>query len=72
METYENGGYACHANIPTDTMVKFQDATKETQVIRFEVSATASRGSAIGSAAFWQRDGSNLSPSRVLARRGWW
>jgi len=31
MEAYENGGHAYHATMPTDALVKFRDAMKETE-----------------------------------------
>ena len=36
METYENGGHAYHATMPTDALLKFNDAMKETEVYGFE------------------------------------
>lgn len=35
MEAYENGGHAYHATMPTDALVKFRDAMKETKSIGF-------------------------------------
>ncbi len=37
MEAYENGGHAYHATMPTDALVKFHDAMKETKAIGFDV-----------------------------------
>jgi aspartate aminotransferase-like enzyme len=31
MEVYENGGHAYHATMPTDALVKFRNAMKETE-----------------------------------------
>jgi aspartate aminotransferase-like enzyme len=36
MEAYENGGHAYHATMPTDALVKFRDAMKETEAIGFD------------------------------------
>ncbi len=36
MEAYENGGHAYHATLPTDALVKFRDAMKETEEYGFE------------------------------------
>tara|TARA_B110000196_G_C20916811_1_gene553281 strand:+ start:137 stop:556 length:420 start_codon:yes stop_codon:yes gene_type:complete len=36
MEAYENGGHAYHATMPTDALVKFRDAMKETEEYGFE------------------------------------
>ena len=36
METYEGGGHAYHATMPTDALVKFHEAMKETQVYGFD------------------------------------
>ena len=36
METYEAGGHAYHATMPTDALVKFHDAMKETEEYGFE------------------------------------
>ena len=35
MEAYENGGHAYHATLPTDTIVKFHAAMKETETFGF-------------------------------------
>ncbi|HIC18142.1 TPA: alanine--glyoxylate aminotransferase family protein, partial [Candidatus Poribacteria bacterium] len=36
MEAYENGGHAYHATMPTDALVKFRHAMKETEEYGFE------------------------------------
>jgi aspartate aminotransferase-like enzyme len=36
MEAYENGGHAYHATMPTDALVKFHDAMKETEAYGFD------------------------------------
>ncbi|MAF50275.1 MAG: aminotransferase class V-fold PLP-dependent enzyme [Rhodospirillales bacterium] len=36
MESYENGGHAYHATMPTDALVKLRDAMKETEAYGFE------------------------------------
>tara|TARA_B110000196_G_scaffold197806_1_gene169472 strand:+ start:141 stop:1289 length:1149 start_codon:yes stop_codon:yes gene_type:complete len=36
METYENGGHAYHATMPTDALLKFNNAMKETEAYGFE------------------------------------
>jgi aspartate aminotransferase-like enzyme len=36
MEAYEDGGHAYHATMPTDALVKFHDAMKETEEYGFE------------------------------------
>ncbi len=36
MEAYEGGGHAYHATMPTDALVKFRDAMKETEEFGFE------------------------------------
>ena len=36
METYENGGHAYHATMPTDGLKNFRDVMKETQGLGFE------------------------------------
>lgn len=36
MEAYENGGYAYHATMPTDALVRLRDAMKETQEYGFD------------------------------------
>ena len=36
MEAYENGGHAYHATMPTDALVKFRDAMRETQDYGFD------------------------------------
>jgi len=36
MEAYENGGFAYHATMPTDALVKFRDAMKETEAYGFD------------------------------------
>jgi aspartate aminotransferase-like enzyme len=37
MDAYEGGGHAYHATMPTDALVKFHDAMKETKAIGFDV-----------------------------------
>ena len=32
METYEDGGHAYHATMPTDALIQFRDAMRETEV----------------------------------------
>jgi len=36
MDAYENGGHAYHATMPTDALVKFRDAMKETEAMGFD------------------------------------
>lgn len=36
METYENGGHAYHATLPTDTLARLRDAMQETEADGFE------------------------------------
>jgi len=36
METYEGGGHAYHATMPTDALVKFHESMKETQAYGFD------------------------------------
>ncbi len=36
METYENGGHAYHATMPTDALVRLRDAMKETEARGFD------------------------------------
>jgi aspartate aminotransferase-like enzyme len=36
MRAYENGGHAYHATMPTDALLKFRDAMKETEACGFE------------------------------------
>ena len=36
METYENGGHAYHATLPTDALTRLRDVMKETQAYGFE------------------------------------
>ncbi len=36
MEAYEKGGFAYHATMPTDALVKFRDAMKETEAHGFD------------------------------------
>ena len=36
MEAYEKGGFAYHATMPTDALVKFRDAMKETEAYGFD------------------------------------
>jgi aspartate aminotransferase-like enzyme len=36
MRAYENGGHAYHATMPTDALLKFRDAMKETEAYGFE------------------------------------
>ncbi|WP_394754960.1 aminotransferase class V-fold PLP-dependent enzyme [Rhodoferax sp.] len=36
METYENGGHAYHATLPTDALTRLRDTMKETQAYGFE------------------------------------
>jgi aspartate aminotransferase-like enzyme len=36
METYEGGGHAYHATLPTDTLVRLRDAMRETEQFGFE------------------------------------
>lgn len=36
METYENGGHAYHATLPTDTLARLRDAMRETEADGFE------------------------------------
>ena len=36
METYENGGHAYHATMPTDALARLRDAMKETQAYGFD------------------------------------
>ena len=36
MEAYENGGHAYHATMPTDALVKFRSAMKETEEYGFD------------------------------------
>jgi aspartate aminotransferase-like enzyme len=40
MEAYEGGGHAYHATMPTDALVKFRDAMKETEEFGFEKART--------------------------------
>ena len=37
MDAYEGGGHAYHATMPTDALVKFHDAMKETKAIGFDI-----------------------------------
>ena len=41
METYENGGHAYHATLPTDSLVRVRDAMHETQRFGFEAARRA-------------------------------
>jgi len=41
METYENGGHAYHATLPTDSLVHVRDAMHETQRFGFEAARRA-------------------------------
>ncbi|MDZ4086830.1 MAG: aminotransferase class V-fold PLP-dependent enzyme [Tabrizicola sp.] len=41
METYEKGGHAYHATMPTDAIVGFRDAMVETQAMGFEAAKAA-------------------------------
>jgi aspartate aminotransferase-like enzyme len=41
METYEKGGHAYHATMPTDAIVGFRDAMVETQTMGFEAAKSA-------------------------------
>ena len=41
METYENGGHAYHATLPTDALVRVRDAMHETQRFGFEAARRA-------------------------------
>jgi aspartate aminotransferase-like enzyme len=41
METYEGGGHAYHATMPTDALVRCRDAMRETEGRGFEVLRTA-------------------------------
>jgi aspartate aminotransferase-like enzyme len=41
METYEKGGHAYHATMPTDAIVGFRDAMIETQAMGFEAAKAA-------------------------------
>ncbi|MCO5101691.1 MAG: aminotransferase class V-fold PLP-dependent enzyme [Burkholderiaceae bacterium] len=41
METYENGGHAYHATLPTDALVGVRDAMQETQHFGFEAARQA-------------------------------
>jgi aspartate aminotransferase-like enzyme len=41
METYEKGGHAYHATMPTDAIVGFRDAMVETKTIGFEAAKAA-------------------------------
>lgn len=43
METYEGGGHAYHATLPTDSLVRVRDAMKETQSDGFEALREAQR-----------------------------
>lgn len=36
MEAYENGGHAYHATMPTDALIKFRDAMRESEALGFE------------------------------------
>jgi len=36
METYENGGHAYHATMPTDALARFRDTMKETEAYGFD------------------------------------
>jgi aspartate aminotransferase-like enzyme len=36
MEAYQNGGHAYHATMPTDALVQFRDAMKETEEYGFD------------------------------------
>ena len=36
METYENGGHAYHATMPTDALIRFRDAMRETELYGLE------------------------------------
>jgi aspartate aminotransferase-like enzyme len=36
METYENGGHAYHATMPTDSLTVFRDVMKETEALGFD------------------------------------
>ena len=40
METYEGGGHAYHATMPTDSLTKFRDAMRETDEAGFEAMKT--------------------------------
>lgn len=41
MEAYENGGHAYHATLPTDALVKFHAAMKETEAFGFDAARSA-------------------------------
>ena len=41
METYEGGGHAYHATMPTDALKKFNDAMKETEALGFDKAKAA-------------------------------
>ncbi len=36
MQAYENGGHAYHATMPTDALIKFRDAMRESEALGFE------------------------------------
>jgi aspartate aminotransferase-like enzyme len=36
MQAYENGGHAYHATMPTDSLAKFRDVMKETEIFGFD------------------------------------
>jgi aspartate aminotransferase-like enzyme len=41
MATYENGGHAYHATMPTDAITDFRDVVRETEVLGFAVAKSA-------------------------------
>ena len=44
METYENGGHAYHATMPTDALARLRDAMRETERFGFEKRARGAAG----------------------------
>ncbi len=73
MQTYEGGGHAYHATMPTDALRAFRDTMLETRELRL-------RGAAAGAMGAWQWRAQDAGgqgrrsrlPPRGLARRASW
>ncbi len=65
LKTYEDGGHAYHATMPTDALAGFRDAMLETQAMGFEAARAAQHALGDGARALLRKHG-----YRVLAAEG--
>ena len=72
METYEKGGHAYHATMPTDALAQLRDVMQETAAFGFDDARAAQQelGTRVRALLAAQRH-SRASPRRASRRRAW-